>query len=109
MNKHSILYKYKIIHDLIDTTSTVNSNILGLNFDDIYNKHLIQKIMQLGEGEFLNDKNFNTLITENKVRTQNFKISRDKGFESISIFTRDAASSIKSIALSGRNLSVIYL
>jgi len=85
MNKHSTLYKYKIIQDLIDTTSTVNSNILGSNFDDIYNKHLIQKIMQLGEGEFLNDKNFNTLITENKVRTQNFKISRDKGFESISI------------------------
>ena len=45
MNKHSILYKYTIIQDLIDTTSTVNSNILGSNFDDIYNKHLIQKIM----------------------------------------------------------------
>ena len=31
------------------------------------------------------------------------------GFESICIFKREAASSIKSIALSGKNLSVIYL
>jgi len=85
MNKHSILYKYKIIQDLIDLTTTKNSHILDSNFDDVYNKHLIQKIMQLGESEFLNDKNFNTLIIENKVRTKNFKISKDKGFESISI------------------------
>ena len=85
MNKHSILYKYKIIQDLIDITSTKNSNILNSNFDDVYNKHLIQKIMQIGSSEFLNDKNFNTLIRENKVRTKNFKISSDKGFESISI------------------------
>ena len=48
-----------------------------------------------------------------------FSLDKDSSFSSISfklsgtvyvfIFTLDAASSIKSIALSGKNLSVIYL
>ena len=82
MNEHSILYKFKIIQNLIDVTSTNNSKINGSKSDSIYIKHLIQKIIHLGMSEFLTDKNFNRLIQKNKVKTNNFKISRKSGFES---------------------------
>jgi len=85
MNKYSIIYKFKIIQDLIDSTLVNTSKIGDSHSDNVFNKHLNQKIMQLGASEFLTDKNFNTLIKENKVKTKNFKISRDKGFESISL------------------------
>ena len=84
MNEHSILYKFKIIQNLIDITSTNNSKINGSKSDAIYIKHLIQKIIHLGTSEFLTDKNFNRLIQKNKVKTNNFKISRKSGFESVS-------------------------
>jgi len=83
MNRHSILYKFKIIQNLIDVTS-INSKKTKSKLKFIYNKHLIQKIMHLGEGEFLFDENFSNLVIKNKAKTKNFKISRDNGFESIS-------------------------
>ena len=84
MNKYSILYKFKIIEELINLTFDSNSKSTKSNHQSLYYKHLVQKIIELGISEFLTDSNFNTLMTKNKVKTKNFMISRDGGFESIS-------------------------
>jgi len=84
MNKYSIIYKFKIIQELIDLTFKSNSKSNTADFGLIYSKHLIQKIIHLGISEFLTDKNFNHLILKNRVETKNFIISRDRGLESIS-------------------------
>ena len=85
MNKYSIHYKFKIIQNLIDISFARNLKITGSNFNSIYHKYLIQKFMHLGANEFFNDKNFNTLIKNSNVQTKSFKISRENGFESVSI------------------------
>jgi hypothetical protein len=84
MNKYLILYKFKIIEELINLTFDSNSKSTKSNHQSLYYKHLVQKIIELGISEFLTDSNFNTLMTKNKVKTKNFMISRDGGFESIS-------------------------
>ncbi len=84
MSKYSILYKFKIIEELINLTFDSNSKLTKSDHQSLYGKHLVQKIIELGISEFLADSNFNVLMIKNKVKTKNFMISRDGGFESIS-------------------------
>jgi len=58
MNKYPIIYKFKIIQELIDLTFNINSKSNSANFGSIYLKHLIQNIIHLRISEFLTDKKF---------------------------------------------------